>query len=181
MPRRLAGTTFALVDVARSFLLYQDQFKIRWSRPLADAGVAVCQGLTEAPTFYEARSKSPSGELLLQRQLVRGLTAALSAPIRLFQHQVDTAARVLADPVLRYLLADEVGLGKTIEAGLVIRQVVIDDPAARVLVLTPESLRGQWQSELRERLGLGGASEKVLSALISTLQSELFATFELST
>ena len=96
-------------------------------------------------------------EFVQQRRVCRGLTAAISAPIELFQHQIDTAARVLADPVMRYLLADEVGLGKTIEAGIVVRQLLIDDPEANILVLCPESLIGQWHSELRDRLRLGDA------------------------
>ncbi|ORM08374.1 hypothetical protein A5N77_20075 [Prescottella equi] len=133
--------------------LYQYQFKIRWARPLEDPASAIAHGLSEAPTFYEARSALLS-ELVKQRRACRGLSAAISAPIRLFQHQVDTAARVLSDPVMRYLLADEVGLGKTIEAGIVIRQVLAEDPGAQVLVLAPDSLRGQWATELSDRLGL---------------------------
>lgn len=133
--------------------LYQDQFKIRWSRPLEDPAAAIAHGLTEAPTFYEARSALLS-EFVKQRRACRGLSAVISAPINLFQHQVDTAARVLSDPVMRYLLADEVGLGKTIEAGIVIRQVLTEDAEANVLVLCPNSLLGQWRSELRDRLGL---------------------------
>jgi ATP-dependent helicase HepA len=58
---------------------------------------------------------------------------------------------------MRYLLADEVGLGKTIEAGLVIRQVLIDDPDASVLVLAPNGLVGQWTREMHDRLALGTA------------------------
>jgi ATP-dependent helicase HepA len=136
--------------------LHQDQFKLRWTQPLEEPVVAIANGLVEAPTFYEARSELLS-ELVAQRGVCRGMTAAISAPINLFQHQLDTAARVLADPVMRYLLADEVGLGKTIEAGIVIRQFLIDDPQTRVLVLSPDSLKGQWTSELRDRLGLDTA------------------------
>ena len=136
--------------------LGQDQFSIRWSRPLEDPTAAIAHGLVESPIFYDARSDLLA-ELVQQRALCCGLSAAISAPINLFQHQVDTAARVLADPVMRYLLADEVGLGKTIEAGLVIRQIAIDDPSAKVLVMCPESLVGQWQSELKYRLGLDTA------------------------
>jgi hypothetical protein len=143
----------SLVGAPPRLRLYQDQFKIRWGRPLEDPSLAVAHGLAEAPTFYEARS-ALLDELVRQRQVSRGLSAAISAPINLFQHQVDTATRVLADPVMRYLLADEVGLGKTIEAGIVIRQLLIDDPRHRVLVLCPESLCGQWVSELRDRLGI---------------------------
>lgn len=144
----------SLVGVPHALRLYQDQFKIRWARPLENPAEAIANGLCEAPTYYEARSALLS-ELVVQRRASRGLTAAISAPINLFQHQVDTAARVLGDPVMRFLLADEVGLGKTIEAGLVARQLLLDDPRSRVLVLCPESLRGQWVSELQDRLGLG--------------------------
>ncbi|WP_342660843.1 RNA polymerase-associated protein RapA [Rhodococcus ruber] len=143
-----------LVGISKPLPLYQDQFKVRWSRPLEDPTMAVAYGMTEAPTYYEARS-TLLGHFVRQRQVSRGLSAAISAPINLYQHQIDTAARVLADPVMRYLLADEVGLGKTIEAGLVIRQVLIDDARANVLVLCPETLKGQWSAELRDRLGLG--------------------------
>ena len=136
--------------------LEQDQFSIRWSRPLEDPALAIAHGLVESPIFYDARSDLLA-EFVQQRALCRGLSAAISAPINLFQHQVDTAARVLADPVMRYLLADEVGLGKTIEAGIVIRQLLIEDPSSLVLVVCPESLAGQWTSELRDRLGLDTA------------------------
>ncbi len=146
----------SLVGHAQRLLLYQDQFTIRWAQPLHNPAEAIAHGLAETPQYYDARSALLS-ELVQQRRVARGLTAAISAPIHLFQHQVDTAARILADPVMRYLLADEVGLGKTIEAGIVIRQLLIDDPNARVLVLCPDTLQGQWISELRDRLGLGEA------------------------
>ena len=121
---------------------------------MEDPAAALQHGLSEAPTYHEARSDLLS-VLVRQRQVSRGLSGVVSAPVNLYHHQIDTVARVLADPVIRYLLADEVGLGKTIEAGLVIRQVMIDDPEAEVLVLVPGSLVGQWKSELFDRLALG--------------------------
>src|SRR5437764_15280423 len=117
-------------------LLYQDQFVVRWDKELQDPTLAVSNGLTDTPAFYEARSALLK-ELVLQRRVSHGMSGLISAPIELFQHQIDTAARVLADPVMRYLLADEVGLGKTIEAGLVIRQLLIDIPSTQVLVCYP--------------------------------------------
>lgn len=142
-----------LVGTPHSVVLPQDRFCIRWANPLRDPALAVAHGLTESPQFYEARSDLLT-EFIKQRHVSRGLSAVLSAPINLYQHQLDTVARVLADPVMRYLLADEVGLGKTIEAGLVVRQMLIDDDDARVLILCPSDLVGQWKSELRIRLGL---------------------------
>lgn len=119
----------SLVGIPLRRPLYQDQFKIRWARPLEDPATAIAHGLADAPTFYEARS-ALLAELVQQRRACRGLSAAISAPIDLFQHQLETAARVLADPVMRYLFADEVGLGKTIEAGIIIRQLLAEDPRA---------------------------------------------------
>ena len=58
---------------------------------------------------------------------------------------------MLSDPTQRYILADEVGLGKTIEAGFVIRQVLIDKPTAKICVLVPPSIGRQWERELREK------------------------------
>ena len=84
----------------------------------------------------------------------RGLLGVSSAAVDLHPHQVGVARRVLADPVQRYLLADEVGLGKTIEAGLVIRQRLIDAPRSTVLVLVPEALVWQWEVELEAKLGV---------------------------
>jgi ATP-dependent helicase HepA len=84
------------------------------------------------------------------------MTGFLSAPISLERHQVEVVRRVLQDPVQRYLLADEVGLGKTIEAGVIIRQFVLDHlKTHRVLVIVPETLVGQWESELSDRCQLG--------------------------
>ena len=101
-----------------------------------DPAGAVMHGLCEAPTFYEARSDLLA-ELVGQRQVSRGLSGVISAPVNLYHHQVDTVARVLADPVMRYLLADEVGLGKTIEACLVVREVAKADSLSRILIVCP--------------------------------------------
>ena len=61
---------------------------------------------------------------------------------------------MLTDPIQRYLLADEVGLGKTIEAGCIIRQCLLDDPTNRVMILTPLVLVKQWERELSEKFGI---------------------------
>ncbi len=93
--------------------------------------------------------------LLAQRAAAANFSALISSAIEIYPHQVDTALTVLTDPVQRYLLADEVGLGKTIEAGLIIRQHLIDHPNARIAVLAPDVLRRQWSSELRTKFFIG--------------------------
>ena len=91
------------------------------------------------------------------------------------RHQVEVVRRVLEDPIQRYLLADEVGLGKTIEAGIILRQFLLDQPDDhQVVVIAPEALIDQWINELRERCQIGaefGHSIKFIS--IETVTEKL--------
>jgi superfamily II DNA or RNA helicase len=66
-------------------------------------------------------------------------------------HQEATALKVLSRLRGRAVLADEVGLGKTIEAGLIMKELIVRGLAKRVLIVCPASLREQWQDELREK------------------------------
>lgn len=77
-----------------------------------------------------------------------GLRALLSSRIDLRSHQAYVAGTVLMDRIPRYLLADEVGLGKTIEAGIVIHDLLERKPSAKILILCPETLTQQWLCEL---------------------------------
>jgi SNF2 family DNA or RNA helicase len=71
-----------------------------------------------------------------------------------FPYQLDAAARVLRHMHGRAILADEVGLGKTIEAGLVLSELRLRGLAGRVLVLAPAGLVGQWREELERKFAL---------------------------
>src|SRR5438128_9302392 len=71
--------------------------------------------------------------------------------IKELPHQIDVAQRVLRQMGGRAILADEVGLGKTIEASIIYKELAIRGLARRVLILTPASLVGQWQGELEEK------------------------------
>jgi len=71
--------------------------------------------------------------------------------IKELPHQIDVAQRVLRDMGGRAILADEVGLGKTIEASLIYKELAVRGLARRTLILTPASLVGQWQGELEEK------------------------------
>jgi SNF2 family DNA or RNA helicase len=63
-------------------------------------------------------------------------------------HQIDVAMRVLRQMGGRAMLADEVGLGKTIEAGLILKELAVRGLARRILILTPAALVDQWSGEL---------------------------------
>jgi SNF2 family DNA or RNA helicase len=71
-----------------------------------------------------------------------------------FPYQLEAASRVLRHMQGRAILADEVGLGKTIEAALVASELRLRGLAARVLVLTPAGLVEQWREELERKFGL---------------------------
>lgn len=124
--------------------------RVRWERPVADPLQVLLAGAQESPLYRDARVPVLRSHVV-QRAACASVPAVVSSRVQLHAHQVETAARVLGDPVQRYLLADEVGLGKTIEAGFVIRQRFLDDPRSKVVVITPDSLRRQWRDEMVSR------------------------------
>lgn len=71
-----------------------------------------------------------------------------------YWYQIETARKVLKQFRGRVLLADEVGLGKTIEAGMVLKEYMMRGMADRVLILTPASLVGQWREEMETKFGI---------------------------
>lgn len=126
----------------------------RWQRPLENPfSVAMAMGF-ESPYFADRRTPFLE-QVLRQRAASRGLPSITSSVIEHHSHQLRIARRVLQDPVQRYLLADEVGLGKTIEAGIILRQLLIDDPTVKALVLAPRFLIPQWRREMEEKFLLG--------------------------
>lgn len=92
-----------------------------------------------------------------RQSLAKGFDRLISLDeltLRLYPHQRRAVLRVLRDMRGRALLADEVGLGKTIEAGVIAKEYIVRGLARRVLVLTPASLTEQWRNELHEKLDL---------------------------
>ncbi|HJV46982.1 MAG TPA: SNF2-related protein [Bacillota bacterium] len=77
-----------------------------------------------------------------------------------FPHQLETAQKVLTEMHGRAILADEVGLGKTIEAGLIIKEYLIRGLAKKILILVPASLVMQWTRELNQKFGIPAVAQK---------------------
>jgi superfamily II DNA or RNA helicase len=82
-----------------------------------------------------------------------GIPTFLGARVHPLAHQLYAARRVLWDHTPRFVLADEVGLGKTIEAGFVIQALRCRKPNLKVLIVAPGSMARQWQTELYLRFG----------------------------
>ncbi|NEP59372.1 MAG: DEAD/DEAH box helicase family protein [Symploca sp. SIO2G7] len=77
-----------------------------------------------------------------------------SIPIIPWPHQIKILRRVAQQFPRSFLIADEVGLGKTIETGLILRYLLVSKKVKRVLILAPASVQPQWQEELREKFNL---------------------------
>ena len=85
---------------------------------------------------------------LLTLREADGLGSFLGGRVRLFPHQLHVAERASASDPVRWLLADEVGLGKTIEACLILNRLVHAGKIERCLVVAPDALTVQWLGEL---------------------------------
>ena len=76
-----------------------------------------------------------------------------NARTEILPHQIFAAQRVVSSPRRRFLLADEVGLGKTIEAGMIWQALMQRAQAKRTLIITPAGLTTQWQEEFQDKFG----------------------------
>lgn len=115
-----------------------------------------------AQDLGELTSVRPTVEQILHTAAAAKLLDALEdnlllAPIQSsvvpLPHQLYALNRAMSRDRIRYLLADEVGLGKTIEAGLILRELKLRGMVRRVLVVAPKSLVRQWQAEMRLHFG----------------------------
>ncbi len=88
-------------------------------------------------------------------RLANGLRAGeMTSAVSPWPHQIRTYTRFIQEWPSRLLIADEVGLGKTISAGLIIRQAWMAGKAKRILVMAPKGVLIQWQNELYEKFNL---------------------------
>ncbi|XXX76051.1 protein DpdE [Sorangium sp. So ce134] len=144
---------YSVVFHQQARVVPQADLFVRWSKPLEDPTEVLVARACESPRFHASRRPYVES-LVRQRAASRGLAGVLSSRVELHQHQVEIARRILEDPVPRYLLADEVGLGKTIEAGFVLRQFFLDNPTGRALIVVPPFLVEQWREELATKFAL---------------------------
>jgi superfamily II DNA or RNA helicase len=108
------------------------------------------------PTAFALRGE------LVRLSLLEGFDELLCLPVLqgvdAHWYQVETVRKVLKQYRGRVLLADEVGLGKTIEAGMVLKEYMLRGMAQRILILTPAPLVGQWRDEMVSKFGIDCAT-----------------------
>lgn len=83
------------------------------------------------------------------------LQAPFRSGVKPEDYQLDPVVRALQMPRTNLLIADDVGLGKTIEAGLVMQELMLRHRARTMLIVCPASLTLQWRDEMRDKFGLG--------------------------
>jgi len=108
------------------------------------------------PPFFHRVRKNFLKMYISQRASCRSISSITSSSIELEPHQLAVVRRVMQDGTKKYLLADEVGLGKTIEAGIILKELMLKDIGNQVaIVAVPVALIPQWESELKNRFHLG--------------------------
>ena len=134
--------------------IHESQLRVRWEKAPRDPLQVLLSGANETPRYRDVRE--PVRRLLLAERAATGsATGIMSSGVRIHAHQISAALRIIQDPVQRYLLADEVGMGKTMQAGMVMRQLLIDGSGQhKVGVIVPDALISQWKSELRSKFYL---------------------------
>lgn len=134
-----------------------------FDRPVATTGN------TRAQRVRRQRAVARIAGVLSQATSALSLGCARDARIDVLAYQLEPALAVVSG-ARRILLADEVGLGKTIQAGLIIAELARRIAPARVLIVAPPSLRRQWAGELRDRFGLDTATADRPGLALSTFR-----------
>lgn len=129
-------------------------------QPKSEANrIAYVAAAAKVAEVLEGAANASEGHVLL---------APMESNVIPLPHQIHALSRVLSGDRVRYLLADEVGLGKTIEAGLVLRELKLRGLVRRTLVVAPKGLATQWVAEMQTHFN--EAFQLVLGDDISTLQ-----------
>lgn len=113
------------------------------------------KGTTQNPQFLDLTLKSYDLHLRLQKQeLSISESIKTSENVSVFDHQVLAAQKIKNELGGSGILADEVGLGKTVEAGILIKEFLVTGLAKKILILAPPSLLPQWQDEMSSKFEL---------------------------
>ena len=162
--QRIAGRGVAFVveriDLRDGLLVYSGEKRelaegqLDDEQSLSHADARLISAHVDKPHHYEMRKRALLARAAARRSEAWGI---LSARVDLLPHQLGVVAACMEREHPRALLADEAGLGKTIEAGMLIARMLATGRATRVLILLPDALIVQWFVELRRRFQLNFA------------------------
>ncbi|TAM95374.1 MAG: RNA polymerase-associated protein RapA, partial [Rhodanobacteraceae bacterium] len=162
--QRIAGRGISFVveriDLRDGLLVYSGEKRelaegqLDDEQSLSQADARLISARVDKPHQYELRKQALLARAAARRSEAWGI---LSARIDLLPHQFGVVAACMEREHPRALLADEAGLGKTIEAGMLIARMLATGRATRVLIVLPDALLVQWFVEMRRRFQLAFA------------------------
>ena len=152
-PKRADGTPDGAV-------VAEDKMEVRWDSPVDNPHLFLAELAGESPRLYRQRLDLITS-CHQQRAASTGVEGLFLSSVNLHDHQLSVVRRVAQDVTRRYLLADEVGLGKTIESCALIRQRIDLHPEAKILVLVPDQLCSQWKAELENKFITWGHKSEI--------------------
>lgn len=138
----------------------------------------IAEPISGPPPALDRRSLSPFGLWHLRHHLIRltmswvELAAVHAGRVQLEPYQLVPVSRLLSDPRRSILIADDVGLGKTVEAGLCLIELIARGIGGRILLVVPPGLIDQWVEEMHRKFGLRFRSIED-SAALDQAQTEL--------
>jgi len=118
-------------------------------KPITDNGGSILSDRTEASRIRYLLMAARLSNLVTDDILL----APIDASVIPLPHQIRALRKAISQDRVRFLLADEVGLGKTIEAGLILRELKLRGLVNRALVIAPRGLVSQWIVEMRTHFG----------------------------
>ncbi|HEX5960168.1 MAG TPA: RNA polymerase-associated protein RapA [Rhodanobacteraceae bacterium] len=162
--QRVTGHGVALVieriDLREGLLVYSGEKRelaegqLDDEQSLSQADARLISARVDRPHHYELRKQALHARAAARRSDAWGI---LSARVDWLPHQLGVVAACMERQHPRALLADEAGLGKTIEAGMLVGRMLATGRAARVLIVLPDALQVQWFVEMRRRFQLAFA------------------------
>ncbi|TAN09085.1 MAG: RNA polymerase-associated protein RapA [Rhodanobacteraceae bacterium] len=175
--QRIAGRGIAFVieriDLHDGLLVYSGEKRelvegqLDDDQPVSQADARLISARVDKPHHFELRRQALLARANARRSDAWGI---LSARVDLLPHQLGVVAACMEREHPRALLADEAGLGKTIEAGMLIARMLATGRATRVLIVLPDALVVQWFVEMRRRFQLAFAilDEERCAAITAT-------------
>jgi SNF2 family DNA or RNA helicase len=104
---------------------------------------------SKLPTYADISFKAIAAKIKSE-VFKQSMLAPIESNIIPLPHQILALEKVMAGQFLRFLIADEVGMGKTIETGLILKELKLRGIAKRTLIVVPKSAMGQWQQEMKK-------------------------------
>ncbi len=150
--KRLAAAAGPVLPQLADLPRLEARFDMTFEIANADAIEIAGSKASSDPAAFRLRAE------LVRLSLFEGFDELLCLPalqgVEAHWYQVETVRKVLKQYRGRVLLADEVGLGKTVEAGMVLKEYALRGMAERILILVPASLVGQWRDEMAAKFGI---------------------------